>query len=107
MNYRGFRSLRARYGHVAGTRSSAGLWSYDVAVAEDALARIDIDPAVSFGKPRVRGTRISVGLVLSLMADGMTQEEILTEYPALSIEDVHACLAFAAKLAVGRFVDVA
>lgn len=76
-------------------------------MAEDLLARIDIDPAVCFGKPRVRGTRIWVGLVLGLMADGMTPEEILAEYPALSVDDLHACLAFGARLAVGHFVDVA
>ncbi len=69
------------------------------------MDRIDIDPAVCFGKPRVRGTR--VGLVLGLMADGMTPEEILGDYPELSIDDLRAFLAFGARLAVGRFVDVA
>ena len=88
-------------------RSGTRVWFYDVVMAEDALDRIDIDPAICFGKPRVRGTRIWVGLVLGMMADGMTPEEILADYPSLSIEDLRACLAFGARLAVGRFVDVA
>jgi uncharacterized protein (DUF433 family) len=76
-------------------------------MAEDLLERIEIDPAVCFGKPRIRGTRIWVGLMLGLMADGMTTEEILADYPQLSADDLRACLAYGARLAVGRFVDVA
>ena len=68
--------------------------------------RIDIDPRVCFGKPRVKGTRIWVGLILGMMADGMSTDEILSEYPQLSDEDLRACLAYGAQLAVGRFVDV-
>ena len=51
------------------------------------------DPAVCFGKPTVRGTRIWVGLVLGLLADGLTVEEVLADYPSLSESDVRACLA--------------
>lgn len=69
--------------------------------------RIEIDPAICFGKPRIKGTRIWVGLILGLMADGMTTDEILDDYPQLSIDDLRACLAYGAQLAVGRFVDVA
>ncbi|MGH9186483.1 MAG: DUF433 domain-containing protein [Acidimicrobiales bacterium] len=76
-------------------------------MAEDVPERIVIDPAVCFGKPRIRGTRIWVGLVLGLMADGMTTEEILAEHPQLSEADIRACLAYGAHLAVGRFVAVA
>lgn len=76
-------------------------------MADELLDRIEIDPAVSFGKPRVRGTRIWVGLVLGLMADGMTADEILADYPQLSADDLRACLAYGARLATGHFVDVA
>lgn len=69
--------------------------------------RIEIDSTVSFGKPRVKGTRIWVGLVLGLMADGMTTDDVLREYPQLTVEDIRACLAYGALLAAGRFVDVA
>jgi uncharacterized protein (DUF433 family) len=59
--------------------------------------RIVIDPAVRFGKPRVRGTRITVGDVLSYLASGMHQEEILADFPQLTKDDIQACLAFAAE----------
>lgn len=73
----------------------------------DLPERIEIDPSVSFGRPRVKGTRIWVGVVLGLMADGMTVDDVLSEYPQLTVEDVRACLAYGALLAAGRFVDVA
>jgi uncharacterized protein (DUF433 family) len=76
-------------------------------VISDLPERIDIDPRVCFGKPRVKGTRIWVGLILGMMADGMSTDEILSEYPQLSDVDLRACLAYGAQLAVGRFVDVA
>lgn len=74
---------------------------------EELLERISIDPAVAFGKPTVKGTRIAVGLVLELLAGGMTTDELLEEYPQLSGDDVRACLAYGAQLANETFVDVA
>jgi uncharacterized protein (DUF433 family) len=59
--------------------------------------RIVIDPEVRFGKPCVRGTRISVGDVLSYLASGMRDEQILADFPQLTIDDIRACLAFAAE----------
>ncbi len=69
--------------------------------------RISIDPQVCFGKPVIKGTRIWVELILSLMADGSSAEEILRDYPQLSDEDLRASLAYGASLAAGHFVDVA
>ena len=63
----------------------------------DLAGRISIDPTVRFGKPCVRGTRITVGDVLSYLASGMTEAEVLADFPSLSHEDVLACLAFAAE----------
>jgi uncharacterized protein (DUF433 family) len=60
------------------------------------LDRIAIDPAVRFGKPCVRGTRITVGDVLGTLASGTTEAELLQDFPQLTHEDVLACLAFAA-----------
>ena len=74
---------------------------------EELLDRIVVDPNVCFGKPTVRGTRIRVGLVLDLLADGMTIDEILDEYPSLIDDDIRACLAFGARMSAGRYVDVA
>ena len=61
------------------------------------LERITIDPAVRFGKPCVRGTRLSVGDVLGILSAGSTEAELLEDFPQLSHEDVLSCLAFAAE----------
>lgn len=58
---------------------------------------ITIDPNVRFGKPCIRGMRISVYDVLSWLASGMTNEEIINDFPELTIEDIRACLSYAAE----------
>jgi uncharacterized protein (DUF433 family) len=59
--------------------------------------RIVINPEIRFGKPTVRGTRITVGDVLSYLASGMSEDEILADFPSLKREDIRACLAYAAE----------
>ena len=59
--------------------------------------RITVDPPVRFGKPCVRGTRLTVGDVLGYLAGGMTEAEVLASFPQLTHEDILACLAFAAE----------
>lgn len=61
----------------------------------DLLQRITADPEIFGGKPIIRGLRISVETVLSLLAQGETAEELLDDYPELEREDVLACLAYA------------
>jgi len=61
------------------------------------LERITVDQSVRFGKPSVRGTRITVGDVLSYLASGMTEEQIVAEFSQLTREDIRACLAYAAE----------
>jgi uncharacterized protein (DUF433 family) len=61
------------------------------------LERITVDPSVRFGKPCVRGTRLTVGDVLGYLAGGMTEAEVLANFPQLTHEDILACLAFAAE----------
>jgi uncharacterized protein (DUF433 family) len=61
------------------------------------LDRISIDPAVRFGKPCVRGTRITVGDVLGYLASGTSEDELLAQFPQLTREDIKACLAYAAE----------
>ena len=60
--------------------------------------RIVVDPKVLTGKPVVRGTRISVELVVDLLAAGWSHTRILTSYPHLSEEDIRACLSHASEL---------
>ena len=64
---------------------------------EDLLERITINPAIRSGKPIIRGTRITVTDVLEYLAGGMTQDEVLADFPDLSAEDIRAVLAFAAQ----------
>ncbi len=66
------------------------------------LDRIVADPNVHFGKPCVQGTRIPVHAVLELIEDGVPLDEIPARYyPDLSLDDVKACVAYAAALARG------
>lgn len=62
----------------------------------DYRERIIIDPEVRFGKPTIKGTRITVGDVLEYMAGGDSEEDVLANFPQLTTDDVRACLAFAA-----------
>ncbi len=59
--------------------------------------RIDIDPAIRSGKPTIRNTRITVSDILEYLAGGMSQEEILADFPDLTDEDISAALLFAAE----------
>ena len=61
------------------------------------LDRIAVDPAIRFGKPCVRGTRISVGDILGYLAGGMSEAQILADFPQLTSDDLRACLAYAAE----------
>ena len=70
------------------------------------LERISIDPNVCFGKPCIRGTRIWVSLILDFLANGMSMEELLAEYPQLEIEDIRAAIAYGAEMARERYVEI-
>ena len=67
-------------------------------MSDGLLARIIADPAVLIGKPTVRGLRISVDHVLRALAGGVSEAELLREYPELEREDIRACLLYAARL---------
>ncbi|MDZ4836170.1 MAG: DUF433 domain-containing protein [Candidatus Melainabacteria bacterium] len=58
---------------------------------------ITIEPGKRSGKPCIRGMRITVSDVLEYLAIGMSFDEILSDFPELTIEDIRACLAFAAE----------
>ncbi len=65
---------------------------------EELLDRIIIDPDVLVGKPVIKGTRISVALIIELLANGMDNKGILREYPQLTQDDIKAALLYASKM---------
>jgi len=69
------------------------------------LARINSNPDIFGGKPIIRGMRISVELVLSLLAQGVSIEDILADYPSLTREDIQACLAYARAVIANDSLD--
>jgi uncharacterized protein (DUF433 family) len=58
--------------------------------------RIELDPAVMMGKPVIRGTRITVELVLRKLAEGATESELIEDYPHLTPQDIRAAIAYGA-----------
>ena len=69
------------------------------------LERITIDPDVWFGKPCIRGHRITVQEILEWLSNGASQQQILTDYPQLEPDDFLAVYAYAAELAAARKVS--
>jgi hypothetical protein len=65
---------------------------------ENLLERISLDPDVCHGKPCIRGMRYPVEMLLDLLSSGMSTKEILSDYPSLEAEDIHACLLYASRL---------
>ena len=65
------------------------------------------DPQICHGQATVRGTRILVSIILDALADGMTEDEILAEYPTLTVEGIRAAAAYGAELARDEFPAVA
>ena len=74
---------------TAGRRQAYG-------AAMDYRALITVEPGKRGGKPCIRGLRITVYDVLEYLASGMSEDEILSDFPDLTREDIRACLAFAA-----------
>ena len=62
------------------------------------IKRITINSEICHGKPTVRNTRYTVELILDLLSAGMSEKEIINDYPALNSDDIKACLLFASKL---------
>lgn len=68
------------------------------------LQRITFDPKIFDSKPIIRGLRISVEMILDLLSQGVTEEELLEDYPDLEPEDIRACLAYAKALVANEEV---
>ena len=60
--------------------------------------RIVIDPGIMLGKPVIKGTRITVELILRKLSEGLSIEQVIKAYPQLSKEDIYAALTFASDL---------
>jgi uncharacterized protein (DUF433 family) len=69
---------------------------YDLRANAMTTSRIEINPQVMMGKPIIRGTRITVELILRKLAEGATESELLEDYPHLTPEDVRAAMAYGA-----------
>jgi uncharacterized protein (DUF433 family) len=63
------------------------------------LARVTVNPKVCAGKPYIRGTHISIAVILDALAQGLTATEIVEHYPSLETDDIRAALLFATELA--------
>lgn len=71
---------------------------------EELHKRISIDPRICFGKPCIRGTRLWVSLILDNLAEGISEKELLENYPMLTHEDVLAAIAYGAEMSRERYV---
>jgi uncharacterized protein (DUF433 family) len=75
-------------------------------MAVDRLSLISVDPRVMHGQAVIAGTRMPVSVVLDCIADGMTVEEIVAEYPVLTAEGIRAAAAYGALLARDELVPL-
>jgi uncharacterized protein (DUF433 family) len=68
---------------------------------------IDRNPAIIGGKPKIKGTRLGVGLMLERLGEGWTVEQLMESYPHVTAEQIHACQSYAAEmLATDEVVDI-
>ena len=70
------------------------------------LKRITLNPSVCKGKPTIRNMRFTVSQLLELLAGGMTENEILNDYPYLEKKDIQACLQYASLMANAKSVSL-
>ena len=71
------------------------------------LERISVDPEIHFGKPCIKGNRIPVQDVLELVAEGLSFDQIMKDYyPEIAVEDIRACLHYAAALVAAEDIDL-
>ncbi len=72
---------------------------------DNLLDRIRFNPKIFGGKPIIRGLRISVELILDLLSQGVSIQEILDDYPDLEIDDIRACLAYARAVIANEEIE--
>jgi uncharacterized protein (DUF433 family) len=64
---------------------------------EELMSRVVADPDICGGQPCIRGTRIYIAIILDSLAEGLTPEQIIEEYPQLTVDDIRGALAYAAE----------
>ncbi|MBF0565018.1 MAG: DUF433 domain-containing protein [Nitrospirae bacterium] len=70
------------------------------------IKRITFNPSIFKGKPIIRGMRISVEMILDLLSQGVTEREILEDYPLLEKDDILACIAYAKNIIANEDIEV-
>jgi len=73
----------------------------------NALDRITVDSAVMGGKPCIRGMRVTVGMIVGMLASGKSREDLLKLYPYLEAEDIHQALMYAAWRSMEQDIPLA
>ena len=73
----------------------------------DTFLRIQRDPAIMGGKPCIRGSRVTVGMIVGMLGSGHDIDQLLTDYPYLTREDILEALRYAAWLTEGRELELA
>ena len=73
----------------------------------ETLVRIQRDPAIMGGKPCIRGSRVTVGMIVGMLGSGHDIDRLLTDYPYLTREDILEALRYAAWLTEGRELELA
>ncbi len=66
-------------------------------MSDELLARITVDPEIMFGKPVIKGTRLTVELILEKLGNGQSEADIILSYPFITKEDIRACIIYAAR----------
>ena len=87
-------SKKVTYWHTKGVEHQFS----DMSTNESTLSRITFNPEILGGKPIIRGLRISVAMILELLAKGASNQKILEDYPDLEMADIYAALLYAYRL---------
>ncbi|NVM30316.1 MAG: DUF433 domain-containing protein [Candidatus Helarchaeota archaeon] len=75
-------------------------------MANDWIKRISVDPNICHGKVCIKGTRVMVAVILDCLAEGMTEDDVIREYPSLKKGDIYAAIHYAASLAREEIISL-
>jgi uncharacterized protein (DUF433 family) len=75
-------------------------------LTRDWINKISVDPNICHGKACIKGTRVMVAVILDCLAEGMTEDQIIEEYPSLEKGDIQAAIYYAASLAREEIISL-